>query len=142
MINTPKNILFKIILLLFLLFGSFEISRASIFDTSTPWVKYCQDTDECWLGAWIKQIKGINDIETTRSASEYIQDIVRYLLTFITIVAVIYIIYAWFNIVTWAWDEEKNKKSKNIIIYVIIWIVIIYLAAPIIGFVLEMFNNA
>ena len=65
---------------------------------STPDAYICAD-GECGLDAGIELAKqGINDIEKERTLSEYVQDIVIYLLTFISIVSVIYIIYAGFNI--------------------------------------------
>lgn len=82
----------------------------------------------------------IDDSVTDRSASAYIQDVVAFLLWFIAIVAVILIIYAWFNILTWAWDEEKVKKAKMTIIYVVIGMIVIYLAWPIFTFIVNVLN--
>jgi type IV secretory pathway VirB2 component (pilin) len=64
--------------------------------------------------------ENLNDVETGQSASEFIQNIIVYLIGFISIVAVVYIIYAGFNILTGTGDEEKIKKSKSIILYVVI----------------------
>jgi len=111
--------------------------QAGIFDDiiggSKPTVQYCDDEGECGLQEGIDLAKdAINDIETERSFSEYIQDLVSYVLTFVTILAVIYIIYAWFRLmVDPSDDSEKVKKTKNIILYVIVWIIIIWLAWPI-----------
>jgi hypothetical protein len=44
---------------------------------------------------------------------------------FIWIVVVIMIIYAGFLTLTSAWDEEKFKKAKSIIIYIIIWLLVL-----------------
>ena len=137
-----KNTL-KAILFLFLLFWSFYTTNAftlrDIFETNSPWVEYCQNW-ECWLEEWIEEMYDIDGIETDRKASDFVQDIVSYLLTFVTIIWVIYIIYAWFNLLTSAWDEEKAKKSKQIIIYVMIWIILMYLANSIIGLIMEFFK--
>jgi uncharacterized membrane protein YwzB len=43
---------------------------------------------------------------------------------------------------TWTWDEEKAKKSKTMILYVLLWITIIFLAAPIVNFILKILNNS
>jgi len=100
-------------------------------------IPYCQSGDDCGLENWVKAIKNIDGIESTRTASVYIQDIVKYILTFLTLIATIIIIYAWFNLLTWVGDEEKAKKTKSIIIYAIIWLLIIFAAGPIIDFVLN-----
>lgn len=102
-----------------------------------PTVRY----DSPWLEWGIEIIKdSLWDIETERSASAYIQDVVEYLLTFLALIAVIYIIYAGFNIMIWNGDEEKLKKSRQTIIYVLLWLVVIFLAWPITLFILNIIN--
>lgn len=125
---------------------SFSSTHGGFFDDfiddSRPDAYICAD-GECWLDAGIELAKqGINDIEKDRTLSEFIQDIVVYLLTFISIIAVIYIIYAGFNILIGNGDEEKLKKSKTTIIYVAIGIVLIWLAWPITNFFLNILNIA
>jgi hypothetical protein len=66
---------------------------------------------------------------------------VAYLLSFLAIIAVIIIIYAWFNILTAAWEEEKVKNSKKMIMYAIIWLAVIYLAWPITRFIIWIFSS-
>jgi len=105
-----------------------------------PDIRYCSD-GECWLQEWIDAVEGwITDLETERSASDYIQDIVRYLLTFVSIIAVLYIIYAGFQILIWWWDEEKMKSSKQMIIYVLLGMILMWLAWPITLFILNVLN--
>lgn len=58
-------------------------------------------------------------------------------LSFVSLVAVIYVIYAGFQIMTGAGDEEKNKKGKNIILYVIIGIVVMWLAYAMVNWVVK-----
>lgn len=107
---------------------------------SAPTVRYC-DGGECGLQEGTEIIKdSLSDIETERTASQYIQDIVAYLLTFLAIIAVIYIIYAGFNILIWNGDEEKLKKSRQTIVYVLLWLVVIFLAWPITLFILNILN--
>jgi hypothetical protein len=57
------------------------------------------------------------------------------------LLAVIYIIYAWFNIMIWSGDEEKMKKSKSTIIYVILGLLIIYFAYTLVAFVFNVFDT-
>lgn len=56
---------------------------------------------------------------------------------FLYILAVIVVIYAGFLILTAAGDEEKVKKAKNIIIFAIIGLVVIYLAGAIVTWLIE-----
>jgi Type IV secretion system pilin/REJ domain len=60
---------------------------------------------------------------------------------FISIIAVIYIIYAGFQVMTGWGDEEKMKKAKNIITYVIIGILIMWLAYSIVRWTTELINK-
>lgn len=133
--------------LVFICLMSFNISwvSAGFFDSfisdGSPDIRYCSD-GECGLEEGIDIIKGsLDDIETDRSASEYIQDVVQYLLLFISIVAVAYIMYAGFQILIWNGDEEKLKKSRQTIVFVIIGIVVIWLAWPITRFILQVING-
>lgn len=104
---------------------------------------YCDGTDECSLTGWIDAIKGsLWGIETTRSARTYIQDVVKYLLGFISLIAIIYIIYSWFMIMVGNGDEEKLKKSKQTILYVVIGIAVMWMAYPITLFVMQVLNAA
>jgi len=67
------------------------------------------------------------------NADIVIQDYVQYLLWFLYLLAVLYWIYWWFKIVTAAEDDDKVKSWKTIIIQALIWIVIIFLAGPIVN---------
>ncbi len=131
----------KILSIIFLcmwLFLSYfqDTSALSIFRDNSE-IIYCRD-GECSLDEGIDTVKhGIDSIETERSVSAYIQDIIIYLLWFITILAVLYIIYAWFKILTSAWNDEEVSKSKSTIISVLVWIVIIWLAYSIVKFIIN-----
>jgi len=132
----------KLLVIISLLFLSITQVGAWFTDLinggDTAKVRYCNNDGECGLDEGAQVIEGsLDGIVTDRSASEYIQDIIIYLLGFLFLIAVIYIIYAWFQILVAAWDEEKMKKSKNIIVYAFIGIVIIFLAWSIVRF---MFN--
>jgi len=112
------------------------------WDSDNEKIQYCDWDDECWIKEWIEKLQGkIDDVEEDRALSEYVQDIIEYLLWFITLIAVIYIIYAWFNILIWWWDEEKLKKSKSTILYVVIWMAVIWLSYSIVTFVIQVLNS-
>jgi len=136
-----KFILFAIFgLSIFSFFFNYSKASLPIF-TNNNEIIYCKDSDDCSLEKWTQIVKiWINDIEKNRKASVYIQDIVKYLLTFITVIAVIYVIYAWFKILTSAWNEDEVKKSKTTILSVLVWIVIIWLAYWIVRWILLVIN--
>ena len=127
---------------IFILFCFLNIVNASLFnniENTNPYEQSCKNNN-C-LKEWIESIKKIKWLETNRKASVYIQDITIYILWFIFLIAVLYIIYAWFIILTAAWDDEQTKKWKTIIIYTIVWIIIIFIAWPIIKFVLNILTK-
>ncbi|MDP2103324.1 MAG: hypothetical protein Q8K26_00190, partial [Candidatus Gracilibacteria bacterium] len=66
---------------------------------SSDSVIYCNSGEDCSLDKGTQIVSNnINSIEKNKRFSEYIQDVVAYLLLFIGIVGVLYIIYAGFNI--------------------------------------------
>lgn len=111
-------------------------SASYIFNNTTQEIPYCKG-DDCWLDKWINAVKSIKNLQTTWTAASYATKVVKYLIWFVYLIAVILIIYAWFNLLTWVGDEEKAKKSKTMILYVVIWIALIFLAWPIIKFVMS-----
>ena len=130
----------KVLLIIITIFSIFYLTNISFWDlgifNDKSKIIYCWD-GECSLEEWTKIVKNwINDIETTRTTSEYIQDIVVYLLSFVTLIAVLYIIFAWAKILFSAWDDEEVSKSKKIIISVLIWIIVMWLAFAIVKFII------
>jgi len=140
-----KNILKKIftpLLLAFLTISSLWIVNANVtyFDWAEVEIPY--GWDWLWLKEWVEAAKqSVRDINTTGTFSETVQEVVIYLLWFVTLIAVIYIIYAGFRILTSSWDEETIKKSKNTIIYVIIGIVVIWFAWTIANFAINIWSG-
>ena len=133
------------VLSMLLVFFSFlwsAYNANSFFDIDWDDIPYCADGDGCWLEEWIDAIKDIDAIETEQSFSAFIQNVVEFILWFLMLIAVLIIIYAWFNLMFWIWDEEKAKKTKQIIIYAIIWIVIIYLAWPLSDFIFNVLDSS
>ena len=130
-------------LMAFLSFSSLA-SACNLFNwadcQSANYVNYCNSYDPasaqyCSLDRGTQIVSGnINDIEKNRKFSQYVQDIIAYLLMFLGIVGVIYIIYAGFNVLTAAGDEDKVKKSKTTIFHVFIGLLLIFLAYSIVRF--------
>lgn len=128
----------KNIVLIGTLFFSFIQSIYAGSIITDEWkLPFCKDND-CLYIKGLEAIKWlINDMVLDKTLSEFIQDVIVYLLSFISIVAVIYIIYAWFRIMTSWWNDEAVKKWKKTIIHVIIWITLIWLSYPIVAFILN-----
>lgn len=102
----------------------------------TPPIVACKGND-C-LSEWVGIIGRIMTGLTNKPLSEYAQDVVLYFLSFISIIAVIYIIYAGFQILIGGGDEEKMKKAKNIILYVIVGIIVMWLAYAIVEWIMKL----
>ncbi len=124
-------------LLLFRIDYSYAAFNPFVSWTAEP--IYCDKEWECWLDAGVELVKTTvgSDLETTRSFSEYIQDIIVYAIGFVTLVAVIYIIYAGFRILISSWEEDVIKKSKSTILYVVIGILVMWLAWSIATFAIQ-----
>lgn len=121
-------------------FGNFSIANAARLRWWWKWF----DNDKHIICKWdscnpddAKELVGakIDGIVTDRSASVYIQDVINYLLWFITLIAILYVIYAGFRILTAAWDDETVGKQKKTILYVAIGIIVIWLAWSIVKWV-------
>lgn len=74
---------------------------------------------------------------SNQSADIVIQDWVATISTFLYIIAVIVILWAGFQILTAAWDEEKTKKWKTIIIQAVVWLLVIFIASSIVNLIIN-----
>lgn len=137
-----KIITFLVSFFIIFSFWFLNQTNAWIFWWENTQINYCPWND-CWLGQWVDQIKNswIQWLVTIWTWSEYVQKIIAYALSFLAIVAVILIIYAWFNLLISIWDEEKAKKSKTIIVFSILGLLIIFLAKPITTFVINILSS-
>lgn len=127
------NNIIKIFFLLVCLTASLTSVNASfggIFDEKDK-IGYCQD-GECGIKQGIEELQNIKDFQTEKPASVYIQDIVGYILGFLWIVAVLYIIYWGFMVLTSAGEDEKVEKAKKLIVHALLGLVIIFLAYSIV----------
>jgi hypothetical protein len=64
-------------------------------------------------------------------------NLLGYLIGLLYFIAVALWIYGGFTILISGWDEDKVKKWKNIIIYVVIWLIVIFLASQLVNWVIE-----
>lgn len=97
-----------------------------------------------WLTlAWLNNVNavdyGLNKVRqntwSTESADQAVQTLLTNILQFLGVVAVLFIVYAGFLILTAGWDEEKTKKWKTIIVQAVIWIIVIFLAYSIVSWI-------
>lgn len=138
-----KKIVLKLLLILVLAVPL--QTQAGFFDElingNEPRLNIC-DSEECNLRTWVELVEGTIDyVETGRTFSAYVQDLILYILSFVSLIAFIYILYAWFQVLTAAGEEDKVKKAKQTIMYVFVWILLIWLAYPITLWIISFVNT-
>ncbi len=74
---------------------------------------------------------------TSNTADTAIQNLVGNAMLFLGILAVMFGLYGGFLILTAAWEDDKVKKGKTILIQVAIGLVVIFLANSIVQWVLS-----
>ena len=79
---------------------------------------------------------------STKTADQVITQWVAFIVTFLYLVAVIVMIYGGFLILTAAWDEEKVKKGKTILIQAAAWLVVVFIAGSIVDWVVTLLFGA
>lgn len=87
-----------------------------------------------------------NNIELPASQDEDVRDmavvIIKYLITFIGIIAVIIILYGGFVWMTAGGNDDRVTKAKNIIVAGVIGLIIVIAAFAIVTFVINMSEHA
>ena len=68
-------------------------------------------------------------------------NILWYLIWLFYFIAVMVWIYGWFLILVSGWDEEKVKKGKNFVIYMVVWLIIVFLADIIVRWVIDVMTS-
>lgn len=86
-------------------------------------VKNTYDPNCGWW--WLITIWWTQVCENISDNAKLIVTIINWLNWFVAIITILLVIYAWFLILTSAWDDEKQKKAKNIILYIAIWMLIL-----------------
>lgn len=100
-------------------------------------ISYCSG-DSCSIDKWSDAVKtATNGLFADKTIVEFITDTVLYFLGFVTLIGVIYVLYAGFQIMTGGGDEEKMKKARQMIIYVLIGIVVMWMAYWIVTLILD-----
>jgi len=72
-------------------------------------------------------------IATETSLRKFIQTWVNFFLGFLSLVAMVFLVYAGFLYVTAGGDDDQTGKAKNIILYTVIGIVVIFAAYAIVN---------
>jgi Type IV secretion system pilin len=80
-------------------------------------------------------------IITSKSLSRAIQDVIIYFLTFISLIAVIYVMWAGAQMLLFPANEESSEKTKKIIISVIIGIALIWFSWWIVNTLFYLLNS-
>lgn len=113
-------------------------ANSPVWEAVNPNIEIPYNADgDYGLQQGIDAVGDVGGLNRDVGLSQFIQDIVVYILSFVSLIAVLYIIYAGFQILIGNGEEEKLKKSKQTILYVILWIVVIWLAWPITVFVIS-----
>jgi hypothetical protein len=125
---------FKVILYTIVLSTFFMVGKTFALDD--PFNLWQSNDDPFWVDA-------INEgLAWTGSTLDVaVQWYAAYLLWFLYLLAVLYWIYWWFLIFT-AWDKDDQvKKWRNVIMYALLWVVVIFLAGPITNWVLDIIGS-
>ena len=80
---------------------------------------------------WIEKISN-TILGDSQSLDLTLQGYIVNFLNFLYLIAVVFILYWAFNMLNALWDEEKFNSGKKVIIFALIWIIVIYLAWPIV----------
>jgi hypothetical protein len=115
-----------------------QISNKSDQTSTSNSVQLC-GSDNCTVKQWALKINHkVTDIERERTFFDYVQSVLWFVVSFIYIIGTIYIIYAWFLLLMWTGDIIASWKAKSNIIYVMVWLVVIYMAHPIMKWLINL----
>jgi hypothetical protein len=86
----------------------------------------------------LNKVTGMTGSSANTDISTTIISLINNAMLYISLLALVYGIWAGFQMLTAGGDEEKVKKGRTIIIQVIIGIVVIVLAGSIVKFIVEL----
>ena len=97
---------------------------------------FCDANSLFWIDKVDNSLKAWwNDIVS------WIDNIAGYLIWLFYFISVLIWIYGWFIILTSWWEEDKVKKWKNIIIFMVIWLIVVFLASQLVRWVISIMSN-
>ncbi|GAB0174804.1 MAG: hypothetical protein HHAS10_06830 [Candidatus Altimarinota bacterium] len=79
----------------------------------------------------------VGDLLSKKKIEVFVADTVKYFLSFVALIAVVYFIYAGFQLMVSGGDEEKAKKTRKIMIYVIVGIILIWVSYWLVAIVIN-----
>ena len=71
-----------------------------------------------------------------------LDNILGFLIGLLYFISVVVVIYWWFLILVSGWDDDKLKKWKNLVIYALIWLIVIFLASNIVLWVVDVMSSS
>ncbi len=131
----------KILQIITLILCLFNISIVSanlwIFEDENSML-YCAEWDDCSIEAWADAIKENLDgrVQTEWSVVDYATDLTKQILWYVSLIAVLIIVFSWFRILTSAWSDDEIKKQKKVITWVFIWILLMWTSRAIVLFIM------
>ena len=94
-----------------------------------------------WMDFWTDKISSKLQNGSSSNLVDVWTNIIVYLLWLIYFIAIVYWLYGWFVILTSWWEDAKMKKWKNIIIYVVVWIALMFLASTIVNWTINTMSS-
>ncbi len=104
-------------------------------------IPYCPSGGDCTIQKGADQVSAVvGPLFSKKTISAFVSDTVRYFLSFVSLIAVVYFLYAGFQLMTSGGDEEKAKKTKKIMIYVIAGILLMWVSYWLVAIVIGVLN--
>ena len=119
----------KLFIKIFILFFIVWHIIGNVFANSTPSDMFWGEKVLPSLRWWWNDLVSILD------------NILWYLIGLLYFISVVVVIYGWFRVLTSWGDDEQLKKWKNLIIYALIGLIIIFLASNIIYWIIDVMGQ-
>lgn len=98
-----------------------KISRAIV--QTVYWKINCESVNKDWFSVlFVFQNEKCIEPAKLSDFSQIVLNIINWMNTFVWIITLIMVIYAWAQVFLSWWDEEKLKKAKKSIIYIALWL--------------------
>jgi len=100
---------------------------------------------------WLSNVNAIN-VKATQATTTWdnatggwfiatINSLLWYLTWLLYLIAIIYTLWGWFQILTAGWDEEKVKKWKTTLIQAVLGLFVIFLASTLVNWIINLWSN-
>lgn len=135
-----------VILISSLSFGLFNASASgwnwSSSDAVADKPHFCTDGAKCTLDGGLEAAKtAMGSDVTDKGVVEFSQDIIVYLLGFISLIAVCLILWSGFRILTSGGDEKAMEDSKKTITYIALGMILMWLAYAIVSWIMSLLDQ-